>query len=206
MADRPPQPVVLVGGRSTRFGRDKLRERFQGSLGGEWLVDQPLRALREVFGPPVWVVGDASPEIAARAERHLADCWPGQGPLGGLLTALGAADGSVFILAGDLPAITAREVRAVMARAEACPEADAVLARSDGPETCIGVYRPAAGPILLAAFESGERSLVRAVARLHVEWVSIPPDAARNANRPEDLHGPDRFRAKDGPPPARPGP
>ena len=45
------QPIVLVGGSSRRFGRDKLREPVAGPDGSVgWLVDRPIAALRGVFG------------------------------------------------------------------------------------------------------------------------------------------------------------
>ncbi len=53
------QPVVLVGGRSTRFGRDKLREPV--GCAREPLVQRPIRALRAVFGPRVMLVGECHP-------------------------------------------------------------------------------------------------------------------------------------------------
>ena len=57
------QPVVLVGGKSRRFGRDKLREPI-GESRAEWLVDRPIRALREVFGARVAVVGECDADVA----------------------------------------------------------------------------------------------------------------------------------------------
>src|SRR5690606_32636942 len=126
----PIQPVVLVGGRSRRFGRDKLREPVEDG----WLVDAPIRALRAVFGPVVAAVGACDPEVAARFDRVIEDRYPGAGPAGGVLSALQATGGAVFVLAGDLARITEREVRAVMAAAAGAPTAWAVMACGSRPE------------------------------------------------------------------------
>src|SRR5262245_59553696 len=78
------QPIVLVGGKSTRFGRDKLRE----VVGDGWLVDRPIAALREVFGARVAVVGECDDEVAQRGDRVITDRFPGVGPIGGIVSAL----------------------------------------------------------------------------------------------------------------------
>src|SRR5438552_9917188 len=121
----PIQPIVLVGGRSTRFGRDKLRE----PLGEGWLIDAPIRALREVFGSPVAAVGECDPDVAARFDRIIPDLHPGAGPIGGIVSALKSAGKAVFVLAGDLPRITPGVVRAVAGAAETNPWAWAVMAQ-----------------------------------------------------------------------------
>lgn len=143
-----PQPIVLVGGRSQRFGRDKLREPWAGSEGGPWLVDQSRRALEracagsrrgsvapsigEGVSPTVWAVGQCDPEVAGRFARHLLDGTSeglsGAGPIAGIVAALRAASGPVVVLSGDLPMITAEAVAALLAAAERHPDADAVVA------------------------------------------------------------------------------
>jgi molybdopterin-guanine dinucleotide biosynthesis protein A len=83
------QPVVLVGGKSRRFGRDKLKEVV--GAGGVWLVDRPIGALRAVFGARVAVVGECDAGVAARADMVIEDTRPGVGPIGGILSALEAS-------------------------------------------------------------------------------------------------------------------
>lgn len=175
------QPIVLAGGRSRRFGRDKLRE----PCGGGWLIDRPIAALREVFGPRVWIVGDCAPEVAARGDGHLPDAHPGAGPLGGIVTALGATALDVFVLAGDLPGITASVVGAVLVAAAI--DADAVLGASPELEPCIGLYRRRILPVLESALNQGDRALHRALSSCQVRTVSLPQETSRNVNAPDDL-------------------
>lgn len=178
-------PVVLAGGRSTRFGSDKLL----APLGdGTVLVDRPIAALRELLGAPVVLAGRCAPAVAARGDRVLDDPHPGIGPIGGILGALCAAEGPVFVLPGDLPAITAAALRPLLA-APRDAETVAILAETDRLEPCIGLYLPAARAPLRAAVASGRYALHAALAAERVRCVPIDPAAAKNANLPADLDG-----------------
>lgn len=179
------QPIVLVGGASARFGRNKLLEPL---LGGELLVDRPIRALRAVFGPRVALVGACDDRIAARGDLVLVDRWPGMGPAGGIASALAHFECDVFVLAGDLPAITEETVRSVLTRAAAGPEAAAVLACVSCPEPCIGLYRQSALAPLLRSLSAGENtSIVRRLEGLSIARAPAPADEIANANTPEQL-------------------
>lgn len=177
------QPIVLVGGRSRRFGRDKLREPF----GTGWLVDRPIAALRAVFGARVAAVGACQPAVAARADTTIVDIHPGAGPIGGVIAALTAFSGDVFVLPGDLPCITPDAVSRLFVAALSHPHAWAVLAGSPLPEPCIGVYRQPALDPLRRALSEGRHRLVDALPREHVVVIEIPTECLVNANRPEDL-------------------
>ena len=182
------QPIVLVGGRSRRFGRDKLREPI-GVAGAEWLVDRPIRALREVFGARVAAVGECDAEVAARADLTLRDDYPGMGPAGGILAALEQSAGDVFVLAGDLPNITPGVVRAIIDGAQSVAGADAwvVLANTGGVEPCIGLYRQAVRRRLAERLSAGKASLHDLVPPERLLLVPIDPAAARNVNAPGEF-------------------
>ena len=178
---------MLVGGASRRFGRDKLLEPHKGSMGGEFLVDQPVLALRAVFGPIVWLVGDCSSAVARRGDQHAPDGYPGIGPLGGILTGLERLAADILVLPGDAPAITSSDVRALSDHARRMPEADAVLARTTDLEPCIAVYRQTAVPAMRAAISAGRFAVRAALDQMLVSTLALSADAARNVNRPEDL-------------------
>lgn len=187
------QPIVLVGGRSSRFGRDKLRERLPGSA-NVWLVDRPIAALREVFGARVAVVGECHPDVRTRGDLVIEDQYPGVGPAGGILAALEATTGDVFVLSGDLPAITPQVVRRVMHAASEGTVAWAVLAVSPGRdglrsglEPCIGVYRRACARLLRSSIAGGRRSLYDMVPQHHLATVAIDGQAAVNLNTTDAL-------------------
>jgi molybdenum cofactor guanylyltransferase len=178
------QPIVLVGGQSRRFGRDKLREPLEGG----WLVDRPIAALREVFGPRVGAVGRCDPAVAGRADLVIADRYPGVGPAGGILSALEEAGGDVFVLAGDLARITAGAVRTIVARGVESPAAWAVLADTGRLEPCIGLYRlSCAAPLRERVGDGRGARLWDVVPAAHLTRVAIPAGVGANVNTPDSL-------------------
>ena len=182
------QPAVLAGGRSRRFGRDKLVEPLHDAL----LIDHPIRTLREVFGPRVGIVGECAPRVASRADMVIPDPYPGIGPIGGLLAALEYARGPVFLLAGDLAAITPETIRRILAVAASPGEEESVeplafIATTDHPQPCIGLYRPQAAEYLRRALSDERFALRHAIPAAHVRLVEVAAETARNINRPDDL-------------------
>jgi molybdenum cofactor guanylyltransferase len=187
------QPIILVGGRSSRFGRDKLREPLSASTApaAEWMIDRPIRALRAIFGPRVALVGDCDAEIVARADLIIPDRYPGFGPAGGILSALEAGGGisDVFVLAGDLPQIVANDLRAIIAESLAHPTAARVLASTDSPQPCIGIYRQSLRERLAQRLRDGRRSLHDLVPPACQRLIPIEFAHAININTLEDLRG-----------------
>ena len=184
------QPVVLVGGQSLRFGRDKLREPVRVD-GDEWLVDRPIRALREVFGARVALVGHCDPAVAARGDLVLADPYPGSGPAGGILAALEQVTGDVFVLAGDLPNITARTVRTLLHAIESTDDEAlspwVVLAQADGIHPCVGLYRRAILPLLTERLRAGRRSLHDLAPPARRRLITVEARDVHNVNSPDAL-------------------
>jgi molybdopterin-guanine dinucleotide biosynthesis protein A len=180
------------------MGRDKaLLE-----VGGTTLVGRAVDALRHAGAAHVAVVGGDRDALAALGLRAvlIADDHPGEGPLGGLVTALRtspAALDPVVVLSCDLPGITAAAVARLVAALAAEPELDvAAAARTDpDPDRPLGdvhplvaAYRRGALAVAAATFAAGERRLRTAVADLRVRAVDVgPPAVVRNANRPSDL-------------------
>ena len=99
--------IVLGGGRSSRFGRDKLAEPF----GGEPLLWRPLRAVASVCREVVLVLApevpipDLPPDVAS-IMRVARDPEPFGGPLVGLAAGLAVATGRwAVVVAGDQPGL-----------------------------------------------------------------------------------------------------
>ena len=98
--------IVLAGGRSLRFGSDKLA----ADVGGRPLVHRPIAALAAVCQEVIVVIGaggslvlPGSPGVPMRIVR---DEEPGAGPLAALITGLAAAVAPVVVVAaGDMPGL-----------------------------------------------------------------------------------------------------
>jgi len=168
------------------MGRDKaLLE-----VGGRPLAAVVAAALVGAGADPVLAVGGDGGALARLGLVPVPDDAPGEGPLGGLLTALRVASTPVVaVLACDLPAARAEAVTRVVDALGSRPDADVALPVVGGRRALVhGAWRRAARPALAAAFAGGERSLVGAVARLQVvEVAGIEPAWLADADAPTDL-------------------
>ncbi len=150
---------VLAGGGSTRFGRDKAL----AQVGGTPMLEHMIELLRRVT-KKVKIVSLSSKYAAFRAEI-IEDRWPGEGPLGGIITALEDAAKSPadqrwnLIVSCDMPFLTADWLRFLGERA-AKSKAQVVLPHSaGGPEPLCSCYRTDAAEALRAVFETGVRKV-----------------------------------------------
>jgi molybdopterin-guanine dinucleotide biosynthesis protein A len=105
----------------------------------------------------------------------VADQWPGEGPLGGIITALEDAAKSPersewsSILSCDMPFLT-RDWLRFMAERTAKSDAQVLLPHSkSGPEPLCACYRTDAAVKLRAAFESGIRKVTEGLKHVTTE-------------------------------------
>lgn len=187
--------AVLTGGASRRMGSDKALL----AVDGRPLAVVAADALRMAGAVGVVAVGGDERGLRTAGLDWVADDAPGEGPLGGVLSALAAFDDVpvMAVLACDLPAASPENVDAVVAAvadhvgvpAVAVP----VLPRSGGGwhrEWLHAAWTAESRPVLASAWEAGERAPRRAGTGLHVVEVEVPdPDALADADRPGDLPG-----------------
>jgi molybdenum cofactor guanylyltransferase len=160
---------VLAGGGSTRFGRDKALVEFAGKPMLARMV-----ALLSDIAESVKIV--AAPGQYAEFEAEiLADRWPGEGPLGGIVTALLHAQEKEpacvwnVIVSCDMPFLTADWMNFLAERA-AKSNAQVVLAHSEhGPEPLCACWRTDAVATLRPAFERGVRKVTQGISLLRAE-------------------------------------
>jgi molybdopterin-guanine dinucleotide biosynthesis protein A len=126
--------VVLVGGQSLRFGRNKALEFFQG----ERLIDRQVRQVQTLF-PEVLVITNKVEDYLHLEVTILRDVIPELGPLGGIYTGLLFARGqSVFVTACDMPFVQPAVVKHMMQRAT---EYDVVVPqKKEGLEPLHAIY------------------------------------------------------------------
>lgn len=198
----PVTAAVLAGGRSMRMGVDKTLL----PVDGEPLVTRVVETVGAVCSHVVVVTN--RPEALADATlpegvRVLQDEVAYQGPLGGLVTALRAAeDDWVLAVAADMPWLRPDVVRLLW---DARDGAQVVMPVGDkGPEPLLALYHRDCLPIAERVLESGRRRLVAMLSSVRV--VEVPLAALReadpelvslvNVNTPEDLSD-----VRDGAPP-----
>ena len=192
--------VVLAGGRSRRFGSDKL----QAEIDGRTLLDLAVTAVGAVAAEILVVVGpgDERPlPASSRPLRRVTDREAGGGPLIGLLAGLeAAAEPLVVVVGGDMPALQP-DVLALMVRtltaADRATAAVVLTARGRSEPLPAVVRTGAASDVVGRLVADGERSLQSLFTRLSTralderEWRSFDPSGAtiRDVDRPADLEG-----------------
>lgn len=155
--------------------------------GGCTLVEHAATALATAGADPVVVVGGNRAAIEPLGLDVVDDHWPGEGPLGGIITALRSLTTElVVVLACDLTDASAIAVGSVV---EAVEGADVAVPVVDGRDQWLhGVWRRTALDTLSAAFEAGVRAPRHAVGSLVVaRLLDGDPRWFRDADRPEDL-------------------
>jgi molybdopterin-guanine dinucleotide biosynthesis protein A len=161
--------LLLVGGASRRFGSAKIHAR----LDGETLAERGWRILGEVCSHRL-AVGKGDEELPFDV---LADGVEQRAAIHGLAAGLRAAPTDLCVaLPVDTPLVTAE---ALLELADAC-RGDAAVPQT-GPLP--GAFRKSA----LAAFESGELSIRRALGSLEVAVVQLDPALLMNVNTAADL-------------------
>ena len=182
---------VLVGGLSTRMGRDKALL----PLGGIPMALLQARKLETVCGRAAFV-GKEPGELAAFGYPFVADGTAESAALLGLLAALEwSPEETTLVLAADVPLVPAVLLSALVALAESSG-APAVVPTCDGhPQALCAAWSKRALPALRLAVAEGDLSLRRAVetARALVlseaETTGLPgffPGVFRNVNTPEE--------------------
>jgi molybdenum cofactor guanylyltransferase len=162
---------MLAGGASRRMGTDKAL--IDVDLDGEPMAARVLVAAILSGASEVLAIGGNEPELSAQGWNYVADSWPGEGPLGGLITALEQSSWpTVVLLACDHPDIDPEEVRSMVDALTQNDSVDAAIPVLEGhPYVTHSVWRKQCVSTLRAAFETGERAPSAVLRRL--QWSPI---------------------------------
>jgi len=168
---------VLVGGASSRMGRDKALLPYEGTV----LAERIAREVEAVAGAVILV---GPPERYQHLGRRVVpDLRPGNGPLGGVEAALtaSAADWNL-IVACDMPRVTAALLGELMERAERSAADCLVPFSAPGrPEALCAVYHRRCLRAVTAALDANLRKVSDWLAMLRVaRWT--PPTAGWSEN------------------------
>ena len=162
---------VMAGGASTRFGFDKAR----AELNGEAMLARMCKLLKDVTGR----VSIVAPFGRYRefGERLVDDHWPGEGPLGGIISALMDArtrsrdEVWCLIVGCDMPFLT-REWLDYLKDRTLTTRAVVVAPQSAlGLEPLCACWHTSATAMLQRSFEDGIRKVTDAMKRVSMEVV-----------------------------------
>ena len=188
--------IVLTGGRSRRFGADKMAAEVRGAP----LLHHALRSVAEVCDEIVVVAGRDGPSAKLPDDIQVqptvvADVEPYAGPLVALVLGAGRArNDRLLLVAGDMPDLEPALLRRLLEWP--ADRAGASLELADGPQPFpLGLDRAAALASGRGLVDSGRRRLQDLLAELDLEripevvWRAIDPEARtlRDIDRPEDL-------------------
>jgi molybdenum cofactor guanylyltransferase len=194
---------VQAGGGSTRFGRDKALAKIAGKT--------MLQRTGELLADICYSVTVVAPKgkYVDLPWDFTPDLWPGQGPLGGILSALLRLTDSIslneshaardelraLILSCDMPFLT-REFLDYLCESISKSDALVVVPKSaNGLEPLCAGWSPRAVVGLQSAFDSGVRKVTQAMKQLPMEvldervWKRFDKDNRLfwNMNTPADF-------------------
>lgn len=189
--------IVLAGGSSERFGRDKLAE----PVDGQPMLHRAIRALAPLcdevlvsvpFDGPAPQTPEDVPTVVVRDQR------PDEGPLIGLWSALRQVESPLaLVVAGDMPFLERTVLQLLVTEAAVHPEAS-VVGLNDGkavrPLPC--ALRPTILDELTRITAGGERRLRALVWEFPVaavprdSWIRLDPagGSLKDVDEPADVH------------------
>ena len=172
---------VLVGGQSSRMGRDKALLPWNSAP----LVEDVIAKVQAAAGS-IKLIGDPS------RYRHLGyDCVPDRrwslGPLAGIEAALSSHRGELNLIAAcDMPGLQLAWLRLLLERAAQSDALCTLLLDSNGAmHPLCAVYRSDCLPVVQNALDQRQLKLMDLVAGLNAQTVTVPTPVW-NVNTPEE--------------------
>jgi molybdopterin-guanine dinucleotide biosynthesis protein A len=190
--------LVLAGGRSSRFGRDKLAE----PIDGRTMLDRAIDAVGSVAAEVTVVASPKTSPPMRTGVSVVHDDLAFEGPLAGLATGLRALDPAieqVIVVGGDMPTVVPAVLRRLLDALDA-HEAAVIADEEHARPLPLAVRRSVGGPAVDRLLDDGERRLRALLDTLDVDV--IPPatwrvddptgETLRDVDTPEDLPSPCR--------------
>jgi molybdopterin-guanine dinucleotide biosynthesis protein A len=181
--------VILLGGRSSRYGSNKALV----EIGGVRLIDRVAGVMKSIFHE-LLLVTNTPGDYAYLDVPMVEDLIKGLGPMGGIYTGLTTLpDEAGFFVACDMPFLNEHLIRHMI---HVRDDFDAVLPRMDWMlEPLHALYSKKCLPVLQNAIEQHQYQIAKCFAGLRVRYVDEEelrlwdPDLRSffNINKPQDL-------------------
>lgn len=175
--------IILCGGRATRLGGI---EKPLANLGGKSLLAHVIARLEPQVDSIMLSVGRNSAHYAGLGYPIVVDDEPDQGPLAGIVSALGSVDTPwTLTTPADTPFLPANLVQAL---APSCREHGAAVVSAGGHRQNLAMLLDEERTASLAEFYgSGGRAVHRWLVANGVDEVAFPEVGFLNINTPDDL-------------------
>lgn len=185
-----PEGLLLIGGQSTRFLPDKMKEPIEGRPLYLYAIEVLAACCSHVWVATgtkrPWTHPDLPAGVTATA---VPDAHPGQGPLEGIRSVMARSRAShLLVLAGDLPRVRSQTLECLLSASPA----DVVCARdaSTGQlQPLCALWSTALLPSLTRALQDGQRGVQRFLSQHVVGTVDVSTAELLNVNRPSDMPG-----------------
>lgn len=187
--------VVLAGGRSQRFGRDKLTEEFEGRS----LLHHAIASVQELTDEVVMVAPIGGEPPVPDGVRVVNDDRPFEGPLVGLVVGLGALKtDQVLVIGGDMPGLQPAVAEALLEEVRSGGAACVLEHAGRARPLPLAVGREVALRTAAELVDGGERRLraltdaLEAVVIPESVWLALDPQARSvlDIDTPADLPSP----------------
>ena len=169
--------IVLIGGKSTRFGRDKV----VAPVGSKLLIEHVIEVIEPLFDE-VLLIGHTRKDL--KAFTIIEDLRPGCGPLGGIYTALShARTSTIFVFAADMPNLNERFISHMISCTQ---DHDVVIPMwSKGREPLHAIYNKRILPKVKSLLDADMFKIFNLLSQ--VNTLTIPEDTIRLFGRPEEI-------------------
>lgn len=158
--------ILLAGGKSSRFGRDKTTLDYDGRPMAAELALRLGGEFREVL-----IISNQEDKFGVPGVREIQDRYPGRGPLGGIHAGLLEARWDLcFVAAADMPFL---DVEAAVNLIRLADDWDAVVPSPGGrPEPLFAVYRKRLAPMAESLILQDRLAVRDFLKKLRVLYVS----------------------------------
>lgn len=178
--------AILIGGDSSRMGADKATFEVDGIA----MANRVAQAATDAGAQEILLIGGTQAKAKKLTGTWKKDLYPGEGPLGGVITAVKAAhNDAVVVLSCDMPFITGSVISSLVGGLQ---DAQATVGRTDRLNwLCAAWSKAECLTTLQSVWKREEKAVHRAAVLLDVAEIPVPAMAVRNINEPADLLSPD---------------
>ena len=183
--------LILAGGKSSRFGKNKALV----EVGGVRLIERVIKVMGSVF-KQVIIITNTPDEYAYLKLPMIEDLIKGLGPLGGLYTGLESISNETgFFVACDMPFLSEPLIRHIV---EFRNEFDVILPKIDWKiEALHGLYNKRCLPAIRELIDSQQYQVIRFFPKMRVKYLDeaeirkYDPELKTffNINEPRELPG-----------------
>jgi len=169
--------IILIGGKSTRFGKDKV----VAQLGDKLLIEHVIEVIGPLFDE-VLLIGHKRDDL--HDFTIIEDLRPGCGPLGGIYTALSSANTPYsFVFAADMPNLNKELISHMISSVN---DHDVVLpVWTQGREPLHAIYHKRVLPVIKSLLDADTFKIFNLLSKVHT--LTIPEKTIRNFGRPEEI-------------------